>query len=144
MVAQLFDGLVLVSLTVIIHGCILGWSLHRLPNNIRRSLDSILLSAVLLCQLAVLVIVAHMLEILLWGAYFEWKHSFPDFASAAYFSAVTYATIGYGDIVPPEEWRLIAAMEGLTGILMCAWSGGYFFAVASALFKEMREIGAQA
>ena len=36
---------------------------------------------------------------------------------------VTYATIGYGDIVLPQPWRVLAAMEGLTGILMCGWSG---------------------
>jgi hypothetical protein len=51
-----------------------------------------------------------------------------------YFSAVTYATIGYGDIVPPENWRMLAAMEGLTGILMCTWSGGFFFAIVSRMY----------
>ncbi len=143
MLSQLFDGLILLALTVAIHGCILGWSLHRLISQIKECADSFVRSVLLLCQLAALVIVAHMLEILLWGLYYEWKHSFPDLATATYFSAVTYATIGYGDIVPPEEWRLIAAIEGLTGILMCAWSGGYFFAVASALFEELRELGEQ-
>ena len=46
-----------------------------------------------------------------------------------YFSAVTYTTVGYGDLVLPQEWRLVGAVEGLTGILMCGLSTGLFFAV---------------
>jgi len=53
----------------------------------------------------------------------------PDFPSAAYFSAVTYTTTGYGDLVLPVSWRLVGAVEALTGILMCAWSTGFFLAI---------------
>jgi hypothetical protein len=34
----------------------------------------------------------------------------------------------------PEPWRLHAAMEGLTGILMCGWSGAFFFAAVNRLY----------
>ena len=44
--------------------------------------------------------------------------------SAFYFSAVTYTTTGYGDLVLPEEWRLVGGVEALTGILMCGLSTG--------------------
>jgi hypothetical protein len=87
----------------------------------------------LLGKLAVWAVLAHLLELSLWGYFYTWRGIMPDLETALYFSAVTYATIGYGDIVPPPDWRLLAAMEGLTGILMCAWSGGFFFAVASRL-----------
>jgi hypothetical protein len=55
-------------------------------------------------------------------------------STSFYFSAVTYTTVGYGDLVLPETWRLFAAVEGLTGILMCGWSTGVFFAVVSAMY----------
>jgi voltage-gated potassium channel Kch len=51
--------------------------------------------------------------------------------SALYFSAVTYTTTGYGDVVLPTEWRLVGAVEALTGILMCGWSSGFWFVVVS-------------
>jgi len=47
-----------------------------------------------------------------------------DLASAFYFSAVTYTTTGYGDLVLPEEWRLVGGVEALTGILMCGHRPG--------------------
>ena len=32
--------------------------------------------------------------------------------------------------------RLLASMEGLTGILMCAWSGGFFFSVVTRVWER--------
>ena len=51
-------------------------------------------------------------------------------------SAVTYTTTGYGDIVLPPEWRLDGAVEALTGILMCGWSTGFFFAIVNRLYEH--------
>jgi hypothetical protein len=59
------------------------------------------------------------------------RDSLPDAESSFYFSGVTYTTLGYGDLVLPQEWRLLGPVEGLTGILMCGLSTGFFFAVVS-------------
>ena len=75
----------------------------------------------------------HLIEITVWALFFVWKQAMPDVASALYFSAVTYTTTGYGDLVLPAEWRLVGAVEALTGILMCGWSTGFFFAVVSGM-----------
>ena len=61
--------------------------------------------------------------------------------SALYFSAVTYTTTGYGDIVLPEDWRLVGAIEALTGILMCGWSTGFFFAIVSRMYGDRTGAG---
>jgi hypothetical protein len=44
-----------------------------------------------------------------------------------YFSAQTYSTLGYGDIVPSGEMRLIASIEPLNGLILLAWSGAFLF-----------------
>ena len=62
----------------------------------------------------------------------------PDLSSAFYFSAVTYTTTGYGDLVLPKEWRLVGGVEALTGILMCGLSTGFFFAVFAKVFDLNR------
>jgi hypothetical protein len=48
---------------------------------------------------------------------------------------VTYATIGYGDLVLPKEWRLFGPVEGLTGILMCGLSTAFLFAILSRMYS---------
>lgn len=134
MLRQLLDGSVLIAVTVAIHVLALSWGIKRLRLKQSIQTASLLTVTLLLSRIAVLVILAHLAEVGLWSAYFWLGGVFATLEEAFYFSAVTYATIGYGDIVPPPEWRLIASMEGLTGILMCAWSGGFFFAIVSRFY----------
>ncbi len=46
-----------------------------------------------------------------------------------YYSAMSYTTIGFGDIVPYGAIRLMTGMEGLTGLVMITWSASYTFVV---------------
>jgi hypothetical protein len=80
------------------------------------------------------MILLHLTEICVWAAYYLRVAAMPDLQSAVYFSAVTYTTTGYGDLVLPPEWRLLGAVEALTGILMCGWSTGFFFAIVSRMY----------
>ena len=76
------------------------------------------------------LILLHLTEIAAWALFYWWK-CLPDAESSFYFSGVTYATLGYGDLVLPEDWRLLGPVEGLVGILMCGLSTGFFFGVVS-------------
>ena len=60
----------------------------------------------------------------------------PHFEIAAYFSMVTYRTVGYGDVVLPTGWYILAGMDGRTGILMAGWSTAFLFAVAMRLIAH--------
>ena len=80
------------------------------------------------------LIVIHVLEIALWALFYWWQKCLPDAESSFYFAGVTYTTLGYGDLVLPKEWRLLAPIEGLTGILMCGLSTGLFFAMVSRMY----------
>jgi Ion channel len=88
----------------------------------------------LLIVLAYWIIFLHLVEIAFWAFLYTWTESMPDLPSAFYFSAVTYTTTGYGDLVLPKDWRLVGGIEALTGILMCGWSTGFFFAVVSRMY----------
>ncbi len=47
------------------------------------------------------------------------------FDAALYFSMETYATLGYGDLVPTGAIRLLAGSESLAGLLLIGWSASY-------------------
>jgi hypothetical protein len=89
----------------------------------------------LLVRVTWLLIFIHILEITVWALFFIWKRSLPDAESAFYFSGVTYTTLGYGDMVLPRPWRMLAPVEGLTGILMCGLSAGLFFATVTRIYS---------
>ncbi|MBP1598028.1 MAG: Ion channel [Acidobacteria bacterium] len=88
----------------------------------------------LFIRLAGWMILVHLTEITVWAFFYVWKGAIADLPAALYFSVVTYTTTGYGDLVLPEAWRLVGGIEALTGILMCGWSTGFFFAVVSRLY----------
>ncbi len=75
----------------------------------------------------------HILQIIVWALCYQWIGCFPDFATAFYYSATSYSTVGFGDVNPPGNWRILGAVEAVTGILMFGWSTGVLFAVVSRL-----------
>ena len=94
----------------------------------------------LLIWLAAWIILLHLVEITTWGLFYAWTGAMNGIQTAVYFSAVTYTTTGYGDLILPEEWRLVGAVEALTGILMCGLSTRFFFAVLSRLYQAQDQI----
>ena len=97
----------------------------------------------LFIRLAGWIVLLHLVEITMWALLYVRKAAMADLPSALYFSAVTYTTTGYGDLVLPPDWRLVGAIEALTGILMCGWSTGFFFVVVSRMFQADEKTGAQ-
>jgi len=84
------------------------------------------------------LVLLHIGEIAAWAFVYAWRGAMADLTTALYFSGVTYTTTGYGDVVLPQEWRLVGAIEALTGILMCGWSTGFLFAVVSRMVRSER------
>jgi hypothetical protein len=50
-----------------------------------------------------------------------------SFATYLYFSAETYTSLGFGDIFPAGEIRILAGVEALTGLLMISWSASFSY-----------------
>jgi hypothetical protein len=53
----------------------------------------------------------------------------PRGSGFAYFAFVNYTTLGYGDIVPVERWRLLGPITALNGVLLIGWSTAVIFEV---------------
>jgi len=132
MISKLLVALVLMAVSVAIHAsgvaAALNWSRRR--SNAQRFGRSIWLFIVV----AAWMVLFHLAEISVWAMFYLFTGAIPDLASSLYFSAVTYTTTGYGDVVLPRDYRLVGGVEALTGILMCGWSTGFFFAVVERMY----------
>jgi voltage-gated potassium channel len=89
-------------------------------------------SAMLMMRLMTAFVCLHVLEILLWTAFYRWR-CFPVWESAFYFSAASYATVGYGDVVLPKIWRTLGPVESIIGVLMCGLSASFLYTIVSRL-----------
>ena len=135
----MFKGLIasfiLLALCVIIHSGGIALILRRMHSRPPTPTDHPWKVSMIIVQLAWRLTALHLLQIVLWAAYFRLQGCLPDFETALYFSGVTYSTLGYGDVVLPQDWRMLGPAEGLTGILMCGLSTGLFFATAHGLLR---------
>jgi voltage-gated potassium channel len=92
-------------------------------------------SAVLVVRLTGAVIVLHGVLILFWASCYR-RLCFSSWESALYFSASSYATVGYGDIVLPSNWRMLGPLESIIGVLMCGISVSVLFATVARLVNR--------
>lgn len=82
-------------------------------------------------------IALHVAEIWIFGlalwALLHWPESgvvgkgVPHLFDAVYFSAVTFTTVGYGDLAPEGPIRFLAGTEALTGFVLITWSASFTY-----------------
>lgn len=135
MLAKLPIALLLMASCVIVHALGMVTSLRWLNHRVARRGLSFWSTSWILIGTASWFILLHLMEIAFWALLYTSTASMPDLQSALYFSAVTYTTTGYGDLLLPREWHLVGAVEALTGILMCGWSAAFFFAIVSRIHQ---------
>jgi hypothetical protein len=130
----------LVIACVVFHGFALQWIAHRLFRRLGFSFYRISL-------LIALAIIAHLIEIVLFDLAYVWLVPQVQFGGIIgdgeltpqdyfYFSAVTYTSTGYGDMVPTGNLRLFATVEALTGLIMIAWTASFAFLVMQRYWQE--------
>ena len=129
----------LVAVTVAVHAIGLAGLLQSLLKSYVHPPTRLGPISGLLIRVALWLILLHLLEISVWALFYWWQDCLPDAESAFYFAGVTYTTIGYGDLVLAKPWRMLGPVEGLTGILMCGLSTGFFFAVVNRIYAPRLE-----
>jgi len=138
MLAQLAVSGMMVLLTVFIHGSgifALGRFLkvearEEAAENIHpMSLRGISVTLALVLGLIAL----HGIEIWLYAFVFLGLDALPTIDEAIYFSTITYSTTGYDDEGFNEAWRMVAAIEGVNGIILLGWSTAFFVTVVARM-----------
>jgi hypothetical protein len=95
------------------------------------STDVFVISVVL-----IVLLVGHMLQFATWAFLFVQLGEFAEFSAAFYHSAVNFTSLGYGDIVMSERWRLLGGLEAANGVLMFGLSAGTILAVMNQVFSR--------
>jgi hypothetical protein len=142
MLAQLALGSGIILLTILIGGfsvwafeteLIVGHAwLTRPPHRIKMM--------AVLSLAAIWVILLFTVGVWIWAATFLLLDVFDSFEVALYFALVSYTTLGFGDILLPQEWRLLAGMASANGLL----SMGIYTAILIEVVRQVRILQAEA
>jgi len=86
------------------------------------------LLAVMIATVSVLML-AHTAEVGVWALAYALVDAAPSGADVLDFAFVNYTTLGYGDVIPVERWRLLGPMTAMNGVLLFGWSTAVIFEV---------------
>ncbi len=137
---EIFWGGLLVAVTLVMHGFGMLGTLrfiggykrrfHR-DRSLVRSLSNLILAS--WC-----ITLVHVLEVMMWAAFFQWNDCFPNYSTASYFTLMVYTTVG-SDYDLPQRWRLLEGMVATAGLLGFAWSTGVLMTLAQEFQNRQRQ-----
>ncbi len=140
MMAGLAISTLMVVLTVVIHFIGLQFVIRILNSggltSGARSLklhDNLLAQAVLLIVVVLGLVFIHSLQIWAYAILYLGLGALPDFETALYYSTTAFTTVGFGDVVLPQEWRLIGAIEAANGFILFGWSIAFLMSLTGKL-----------
>ncbi|MGD1888684.1 MAG: ion channel [Cohaesibacteraceae bacterium] len=117
--SQLVWGGLLVGLCAAIQIVIVASALFGLEERTRSHArgDRFSWMMIVLALAFLAVVTAHTIQAWLWAVALVWAGALTSFAEAIYFAIASYTTLGYGDIILGEEFRVFAAMSAVSGLL---------------------------
>jgi voltage-gated potassium channel len=127
-------AVILVALTLCLQCAGMGFIIYRTRLLIERRTTRLSPwhGAVLMVRFAGVMTVLQILETLIWACFYRWK-CFGAWEASFYFSAASYSTVGYGDVLLPQIWRILGPVESLIGMLMCGMSVSGLFAILTRI-----------
>jgi hypothetical protein len=136
---QIIVGAVVCVCTILIHALVMSWVVKVAEAAEKRaeSLPMLRLGAVMSATVLVLM-AAHTLEVLVWALTYRIFGVAPADADLVYFAFVNFATLGYGDIVPVEGWRLLGPITAMNGALLFGWSTAVIYEVLRTTMHRNR------
>ncbi|MDQ8756003.1 ion channel [Sphingosinicella sp. LHD-64] len=141
MLTELAVATGMVLLTVIVHGAGLYILSHRLrirsAEEAETHIDPMSPRGIAVTLALVLGLFwLHGVEIWLYALLYWATDALPDLHTSVYFSAVTYATIGDDNAGLPDAWRLVAAIEGVNGIILLGWTTAFFVPIIARMRRS--------
>ena len=134
----LFGGLVSV-INIAIHSMIMATvvGVAQRASAKKRPHPSLFLAAVMIPIVSILM-AAHTIEVMVWASAYALVDAAPENVQLVYFAFVNYATLGYGDIVPVDRWKLLGPITAMNGALMFGWSTAVMFEVLRKTMERSR------
>lgn len=136
MLRQLLVGIAVSVCNIAIHAVVMATVVEissriaRAHHTAQQSMRStiVMIATVSVATVPVLM-AAHLSEVMVWALAYVIVDAAPAGADPVYFAFVNYTTLGYGDVIPVEGWRLLGPITAMNGVLMFGWSTAVIFEV---------------
>src|SRR5678815_4306097 len=82
---------------------------------------------------------ANVVQIAIWGWLFVWLGEFEEVYAAIYHSAVNFTSLGYGDVVMKQDWKLLGPLEAANGVLMMSMTAAALTAILQSIIRSQTD-----
>ncbi|WP_375202533.1 ion channel [Hyphococcus sp.] len=132
---QLAINSVIISATTFVHGVFVAAAaaVFRAAKTRTRGAVRFLRDTAVLVALVLWLMLAHMIEIGMWAGLFHVYDMFDNWETSLYFAGASFTTLGFGDVLLPQEWRLLAGAAASNGLLLFGLSAAFLFDVVGKL-----------
>ena len=139
MLLQVPLGCALMFVTTMIHAGGMAAALRWLARVLGRGLGegSFWTRSLVVSGVVLILFVALLVEAAVWAMAYVALGAIREFEEALYFSTVTYTTLGYGDVVLDERWRLLASFEAANGIIIFGWTTALIFVAVRRISRQL-------
>jgi hypothetical protein len=117
-------GAALMVGALLIHGLGMYLTELRFEFHLRRGVRSRLALQGALGVMILMLMFTHLVEIYTWGAMLHAIGAVANLRDAIYFAAACYTTLGFGEHVLPDNWRLLAPIMAMSGMFAFGWTTG--------------------
>ncbi|MEO1192954.1 MAG: ion channel [Pseudomonadota bacterium] len=135
MIDDLFVGALLIGWTATVHGAFMVAVLaffRRHPFRPKRSLGR----AAMITGIVLWFFLAIVAEAWCWAAVYILLGVFQTMEEALYFSTVSFTTLGFGDIILDEQWRLLGAFQAAAGMMIFGWTTAMVFDAVQRVYGD--------
>jgi len=133
---EVLYGGILLALTMVVHGAGMLATLRvndTLHEHFRNS-ESFLVGVGIIILASWVMLLTSLVEVILWAAFFVFKHAQPGHGVAIYNSLLNYTELQAGYL--PQRWHLLEGLLGLAGLMTMAWSAGTLYALVDVFQKQ--------
>ena len=123
--ADLFFGGAMMILIVLVHAA----GVRTVTTHVLRRTQVIMQrptrweADLLMASIVFMLLALHVVEICIWSAALVYSNLVADWRSAGFFAGNTYTTVGYGNFILPDGWRMLAPIIAMSGLFTFGWSG---------------------
>ena len=82
-----------------------------------------------------LLLALHLVETVIWAASLVYGGLIVNWRVAGFFAGNTYTTVGYGGMVLPPGWEMLAPIIAISGLFTFGWSGSVLVNIVSRCQK---------
>lgn len=135
MLSNIAIGAILILLTTAVHAGGMSLALRSIRSHAPTVGAGLHINRVFSVGRVVLIMyLVGIVEVLVWAAAYLAFDVVEGFEKAIYFSAVTFTTLGYGDVVLDGSRRLLSSFEAVNGIMMFGWSTAIVIAAVQRVY----------